>query len=114
MYTISQIKKLIAKNNILAFYNDSYWRRLSKSIIKEQHGECQHCKENGKYSPAILTHHVKELRKHPELAYSRYYVDTNGIKHRQLVALCNDCHEKEHPNRFHKKKSSKFTNEERW
>lgn len=114
MYTLSQIQNLIDKNNISAFYNDRHWRRLAKSIIAEQHGECQYCKSKGKYSLAVLVHHAKELKKYPELAYSKYYIDKHGERHKQLVALCQSCHEEQHPDRFKKQNKKHFTNEERW
>ena len=114
MFTVSEIKKLIKENNIAKFYNDRYWRRLSKQIIQEQHGECQYCRAKKKYSPAVLVHHVKELKKYPELAYSRFYIDEHGNSQRQLVALCQNCHEEQHPDRFHFRGRGKFRNEELW
>lgn len=115
MLTVEQIKKLIAENRIEEFYNDKFWRRFSKKIIEENNFECEHCRRKGKYSRARLVHHVKHLKKFPHLAYSRYYIDENGVRHKQLVPLCQHCHELEHPERRRSTKSStKFTNEERW
>ena len=113
MYTVTQIIELINKGNIQAFYNERFWRSFSKQIIKEQHGECQYCKRRGKYTKATLVHHVKHLRIHPELAYSRYYEDEQRNKHRQLVALCHSCHEEQHE-RIKVKNSNLYRNEERW
>lgn len=113
MYTPSQIKKLITENKIADFYNDWFWRKLSKQIIKEQHYECQYCKEKKKHSRATMVHHVKHLRRFPELAYSRYYYDQYG-QHKQLVATCHECHEEQHPDRFHKNDSKRFISPERF
>ena len=115
MFTVEQIKKLIAEDRVADFYNDKYWRRLSHDIILENHNECEYCRKRGKYSPARLVHHVKHMKKFPHLAYSRYYTDENGVRHKQLVALCQQCHEAEHPERrWGKHNANKFTNEERW
>lgn len=111
MYTTDEIRKLIACGEVEKFYKDLYWRNLSRTIIKEQHNECQLCKKKGKYSRAVLTHHVKPLKDFPELAYERYQ-DADG-KELQLVALCQMCHEEEH-DRCRFRGSGGFTNPERW
>lgn len=112
MYTASQIRTLIASGELHKFYNDIYWRKLSHMIIKEQHGECQICRERGRVTPAILVHHVLELKYRPELAYERWQ-DKAHTK-RQLLALCQQCHEEQHPNRFGQERTWHYTNKERW
>lgn len=112
MFTAEEIKKLIASGETERFYNDSYWRELSHAVIREQHFECQLCKKRGKYSRAVLTHHVKPLKDFPELAYERF--QDGEMKERQLIALCQSCHEEQHPDRFGRKKSNGFTNAEKW
>lgn len=111
MYTVEQIRKLIAEGKTYDFYNDSYWRRLSHEIMKEQHNECQICRKRGKYTPAVLIHHVRELKQSPELAYSRWQDEEH--KQLQLIALCQQCHEEQHPNRFGNK-GEHYSNDEWW
>ncbi len=114
MFTVIKIKGLIECDRVDIFYNSYHWRQLSKQVKAEQHNECQLCKKQGKYSPADIVHHVKHLRQWPELAYSRTYTDEQGIEQVQLLALCNDCHNKVHNRRLNVVKKDKFVNEERW
>lgn len=114
MFTVSEIRELIRKNKTAVFYNDRTWRNLSAEIRREQHNECQLCKRKGKVSAADIVHHVKHLKTNPELAYSKYYLDDQGKKHRQLICLCFDCHEQQHPERRWKKHKNRFSNRERW
>lgn len=113
MLTTDQIKQLIETDNLAAFYNDKYWRKLSHEVIKENHNECELCKRKGKQTPAVLTHHVMRLRKYPELAYSKTYTAPDGSVHTQLMPLCFDCHEKEHGRGIYAVRKG-FTNEEKW
>ena len=115
MFTVQHIKHLISINRLDKFYNDYYWRRLAHTVLTEQHNECQHCKARGKYTRATIVHHVNYLRKRPDLAYSRTYIDSNGREQKQLIALCHDCHEQIHQRGAYKAQSAKkFTNEEKW
>lgn len=112
MFNILQIKEMIKKNDLSAFYNDTYWRKLSHEIIKENNNECYICKQNKKYSRAVLVHHVNHLKKRPNLAYCKTYTDGTG-EHIQLMPLCHDCHEMMHQRGMYKI-TQKFTNTERW
>lgn len=112
MYSVEQIKALIQQGKTEKFYNDKYWRRLSAEIIRENHNECEFCKARGRVSKARLVHHVKYLKYFPHLAYSRYYVDDKGNKIKQLVALCQTCHEEQHPER--RNGNVHFINVEKW
>lgn len=89
---------------------------MAAAVRREQNYECQHCKAMGKQRAASIVHHVNHLREHPELAYSRTYVDEHGIEHRNLILLCQQCHEAEHVQERHKfsSKKFKFQNNERW
>ena len=108
IYTAIQLKQLIRTGDLKDFYNSREWRRLSRSVIKEYHGECYRCRQNKRYTKAVLVHHVKPLRDFPELAYSRTY---NGSI--QLMPLCHDCHEREHKRGIYAE-SQGFTTPERW
>lgn len=111
------IRDLIADDNIVKFYKSREWRELREEVLREHHYECQHCLERGKYTPATMVHHVMEVRKRPDLALSKTYVDGKGDERKQLVPLCIACHELEHDkfgdyNKEHGR--VKFTNTERW
>ncbi len=113
MFTTQQIKHLINTDNLSRFYNSRAWRNLSHAVMREQHNECQLCKQQGKYSKADLVHHVCYVRKRPELAYSRTYTDSTGVNKIQLLSLCHTCHERIHERSVYKK-NQRFTNDEKW
>ena len=113
VYSTEQIRELIRQGDAAAFYNDRTWRRLSREVMAEQHNECQHHKARGRYAKAQMVHHVMHLRDHPELAYSKTHTDADGKEQRNLVALCFECHEAEHPDRL-KKRWNKYRGDERW
>ena len=109
------IQKCIAEDKIYKFYKRKEWKKLKKEILKKEHFECEMCRAKGKYTRATLVHHVNYVRKHPNLALSCYYY-FNGVKLKNLVALCHDCHEKIH-DRLNANKTItnlKFHNTERW
>lgn len=109
-YTVEQIKNLIKLNRLDVFYNSHTWRKLAAEIKALNNNECIICKKNGKYSRAVIVHHVKHLRKHPELAYSRTYTSSDGTIHNQLIPVCIECHNALH----NSSNSSSFNNKERW
>ena len=94
---------MINTDSLHTFYNSRSWRRLSHEVMRTQHNECQMCKAQGKYSKAVVVHHVNYIRKRPDLAYSRTYIDSEGKEHKQLIALCHECHEKIHERGAYKK-----------
>ena len=109
------IKKCIEENNLHAFYTWSGWLNLRAEVLEENKNECQKCKARGKYSRATMVHHVKHVRQFPELALSKYYIDDTGEKKKQLVPLCDSCHDDEHPERLKGRvKKKKPLTIERW
>lgn len=84
---------------------------LKNEVLREQHYECQECLKLGKVTKADTVHHVQFVRKYPELALSKYYT-YKGVQHRNLIAVCKECHNKLHPEKHGPKK--KALNEERW
>ena len=103
MFTTEEIRALIVADNTEAFYNSKAWRRLSHRIINAAHKECRICKQEHRLTRAVLVHHVKPLREHPELAYEPS----------NLMPLCHDCHERMHKRGLYAERTG-FINEERW
>lgn len=80
-------------------------------MLRELKSECQHCKAKGFYAEATHVHHVQYVKKHPELALSKYYV-YNDKEYRNLIPLCHECHEIAHD--YRRKKVKRPLTEERW
>lgn len=97
------LRKLIAEDKVIRFYQWSAWRKLRQQALQRDHYECQQCKRRGKYSKAENVHHIKEVKLCPELAMT---LDN-------LESICIKCHNMEHK-RLEKSNQPRFTNEERW
>lgn len=113
------IRHLIREDKIYLFYKSDDWLELRDEVMKDAHYECQHCLKNGIYKRAEMVHHINEVRKRPDLALTREFTDAiTNEKIINLIALCNSCHEKEHPDRFGnyrlQRGIERFTNEEKW
>lgn len=97
---LAELRELIAENREHEFYTWNEWRNsLRPQVLALDHFECQHCKSRGKVRSStrgarLIVHHVKHLRDRPDLALSIFDPDTGE---RQLVTLCKDCHEAQHP-----------------
>lgn len=111
---LAKLRDLIDAGEEQRFYSWKSWERLSARVrTRLDNSECQKCKARGKYSRAVLVHHVKHLRDRPDLALSVYDPETGE---RQLLSLCRACHEMEHPERMRPARgpaASPLT-EERW
>lgn len=104
MFSLEQIQKMISNNDLSPFYKDDRtWRSLALEIIRINHNECAMCRQQGKYTPAKLVHHIKPLRQAPELAYDRD----------NLMPLCHDCHERIHERGAYSKRQG-YRNTEKW
>lgn len=96
---------LIHNGKYYKFYKTKEWSNKRKQILERDHYECQKCRNKGKYSNADCIHHIKHLKDYPMLALE----DSN------LISLCNQCHNEEHPEKLYKNSSKrKLINEERW
>ncbi len=111
------IRQLIRGNKLYVFYKSNEWLELRSEVLRENHYECQHCLRHGKYTRAVMVHHVNEVRKRPDMALCKTYRDREGQEQKNLVPLCFACHEAEH-DRFEKVRAEqgkeKFSNIERW
>jgi len=114
MLTTSEIKELIKKDNLHKFYTDRAWRRLRQQVLKMDKYECQKHKARGQYRRATHVHHVNHVKNRPDLAMSLLYEDENGVIRRNLISVCSECHELEHPERMRKYEPKKPITEERW
>lgn len=113
--TTQEIIELIDSGRIVRFYQSREWRELREDVLHDHHYECQRCAERGRYTRATMVHHVQEVRKRPDLALCKTYVDLQGVEHQQLMPLCQACHEAEH-NKLsaYSNKHNNFVNKERW
>lgn len=111
----SYIRKLIEENKIEEFYQTDDWKELRAEVLEELHNECQECLKHGELTTEELcVHHVNEVKDRPDLALSKFYIDSDGNQQRQLIPLCKICHNKVHKKLEKWQKKDKFTNEELW
>ncbi len=103
---VAWINELIDKDELWRFYKSKEFRNLKEGVLKEQHHECQVCKEQGVITKADTVHHVQYVRNHPELALSKTYMYM-GREHRNLIAICRSCHNKVHKEKGHIRKTIK-------
>lgn len=111
---LAQLQALIARGEEYKFYSWGEWETIRSRVLSLDKYECTRCRKRGRYSPAVLVHHVKHLTDRPDLALSIVDPDTGD---RQLVSLCRACHELEHPERLRPAWTAKLNNPltvERW
>lgn len=108
------IRQLIKADNVELFYFTDDWKELRQDVLDDLHNECQECLKKGNYTRADCVHHVNEVRKRPDLALSKFYTDEEGKQQRQLIPLCNKCHNIEHKKLEKHRENNRFSNEERW
>ena len=118
---VKWINELIAKDELWRFYKHELWsgskrkkiKGLKNEVLEEQHCECRICKEErADVTTATTVHHMKEVKKFPALALSRFYYDEQGIRQLNLIAICDDCHNKIHKRFGYEEKI--YLNEEKW
>lgn len=112
---ISRVKNdLDAGADIGWFYETRAWKNFSRHI-RTNDKECLICKASGKFSPAEIAHHVNHLRDRPDLAFDLTFVDADGNEQRNIISVCRQCHEDQHPENFRRVMTQKkFVTEERW
>lgn len=108
---IKFVKKCI-EEDIHRFYTWGPWKSIRKEVLKMDKGECQRCREKKKiYTKATTVHHVNHVRKHPEMALEIWY-ERHGVRKRNLISLCHECHEAVHG--YRKPGRKEPLTEERW
>ncbi len=108
------IRRLIAEDKVEQFYYSEDWKELRQEVLDELYHECQECLKKGEYTKAVCVHHHNEVRQRPDLALSKYYIDNDGKKKRNLIPLCNKCHNLIHEKLIKWQQKNKFVNEEKW
>ena len=106
-----RVKALIDTPRSVKFLQSKPWRKKREYLFRKHNYECLRCKERGRYSRAVILHHVWFKEKYPELALAEFYY-SGGKPYMQLMPVCNDCHEEIHEHR-HAKKREPIT-PERW
>lgn len=92
---LPRLEGLIEAGEETKFYSWRQWRRLAQKVREKlDNNECQLCKARGRYRRGTIVHHVKHLQDRPDLALSVWDPDTGE---RQLITVCKQCHELEHP-----------------
>lgn len=108
------IRELIQADEIYKFYKSNEWIELRQETLHEYHYECQECLKQGRYTRADCVHHINEVKNRPDLALSKYYTDEDGNTKKNLMPLCNRCHNDIHDKLGEWQRRDKFTNTERW
>ena len=73
-------------------YNSARHKRWREKVLRRAGYLCEECKRYGRRTPATVAHHIKHADEYPELRF----IVSNGR------ALCNACHNKEHPEKARK------------
>lgn len=110
---LSQLLEWIREGQASKFYWTYKWKIERGFVLREDKGECQHCKARGRYRKATIVHHIKHLTEYPQLALCMW-VKESGIWVRQLISLCDECHEIEHPERLKQYRKKRQVTQERW
>ncbi|WP_019243657.1 MULTISPECIES: HNH endonuclease [Bacillus] len=79
----------MAKEWAKRFYKSKAWRQCRDSYISKVHGLCERCKQPGK-----ILHHKEYLT--PNNIDDPYV----SLNHDNLEYLCQDCHNKEHHEKY--------------
>ena len=89
---LEKLNSMVSSGQSDKFYSWRVWDHRREEVLKLDRYECQICKAKGRYRKASIVHHVKHLKDRPDLALSIW----DG-QERQLVSVCKECHENEHP-----------------
>lgn len=73
-----------------SFYHSTEWERCRADYLKSVNGMCERCKAKGIYEPARVVHHKIYLTE------ENYREPSVSLNFKNLEALCQDCHNREH------------------
>ena len=74
------------------FYALRQWKEMRERVLRENRYRCQNCSRYGRMRDATTVHHANPIEERPELRLTRW----------NLVALCDECHNKMHDRTTHK------------
>ncbi len=78
-----------AEEDYSYFYKTKEWERKREVILRRDNYQCKQCSRYGKVAGANTVHHIITLQVRPDLK----------LNNKNLVSLCESCHEKMH-NKF--------------
>ena len=115
---IAYARECIEHNDAHRFYCSARWQRTRDWVLALDHNECVLCKTKyHRIRKASTVHHVHHLDEYPQMALEIY--DDDGK--RNLISLCNSCHNEAHPEKQIKfkrildaKAKAKPMNDEKW
>ena len=115
---VAYINKLIEEDRLYKFYKSREWKALRHEVLEDQHYECQECLRYGRVTRSNTVHHVNHVTDRPDLALSKYYIDSDGMERQNLICVCAMHHNMLHPEKGYKTKNKKNKsekiNDERW
>lgn len=88
-----------------AFYHSAAWKRIRKAALQRDGGYCQDCMDRVRAGYGIrprraeMVHHIKPIEERPDLA----------LEISNLRSLCNECHNREHPEKGWKTRKERPT-----
>lgn len=107
---LRELVALLQNGEEWRFYSWGEWRARRRKVLRLDRYECQRCKAAGRFSRAVIVHHVKHLKDRPDLALSIW----DG-EERQLISVCKRCHEALHPeSKRQNEPENGIVTEERW
>ena len=71
------------------FLDSAKWRRIRAAVLRRDGYLCRDCLRYGRKTEAVLVHHVVPFAEDESLA----------LDERNLVSLCETCHNRRHPER---------------
>ena len=110
----SWIRELISAGKLYLFYKSPEWLALRDDVLADHHYECERCEEEGKLSRADTVHHEYEVKKHPEMALTRWVDEPDGTRREVLHPICNQHHNDEHGRTLKGNTPKPQLNEEKW
>lgn len=72
------------------FYKTTRWKHKRERILRRDEYLCQECKRYGKSIPATTVHHIIPL------AWCLIYNTLLALANKNLISLCDKCHDKMH------------------
>ena len=81
-----------ARVNKKAFYNSDAWQRARQAALIRDNYLCVRCLKRHKIVPATIVHHLEHLENVPDKA----------LELQNLQSVCDDCHNKAHPEKGRK------------